>query len=330
MQKEFFERARSRKIAIFSLVFGMVSGGIIGLLTPYFQSLVGTTGWGAYFPGVLFVTSIFLFYLAVTFSTRSENMPVVYDLIIAPENVVAICTSLESDIAKDEREEIRKFSERVGRLRRFFEDREALRVTGIDTLKTESRKVYDGFDFPLNAVQTDSLAEIGEYIDCLEQMQSKVVTRLHETCSICSNNAYKATKHEKGFSLKRKKLSFFRNPLLDISVETNAKHSILYPAFCIVTYFSQNFQDHLSAMQTSSDVLNRLRRDKQLMQLGVRIIPSDELEFWERMHHELNMHLERRQKEVFNELQGLEESIQKQIDALASKKKRKKENAGSA
>lgn len=325
----------------------MVSGGIIGLFLPNLQSFIGGTVWSIYFPLILLSASVVLFFVAVDYSTRSEGMPMVYQVVIAPENFSSICDSLESELGKQDPDKIRVTVEGVRAVRHLFDNRDELRSTGIDILRKESNKVIDGINFPLSDMQTSLVQKLGQYVKFLEQTQNLLINGLKESCSNYSSD-YSTTKKKSGIILRKKRFGRIRNLVLEMTVELNVKHSILCPAYCIITMFPRNFQDYLSKLQLCHDLTGRMRWDKQLSQLGVRFIPSDEFEFWEKFHHEIAFHLDKKQAELLEELKDVQDSvllrlgvsnaqlkdvqdsILKRFDELDTLKQGRKKNVGAA
>ena len=324
---EFFERARSKRNFIAALFFGIISGGIINLLTAYFSSYISNTMLSDYLPWILLLLSVLLFYLALVFLSRSEKMPTVYKVVIAPENVSSICQTLISEIEKESSKEIVELRRHVEELRKFFGDIAALKSAGIDALRVHPRKILNEIKFPMSHTVSSLLGKLGDYVETIEQMQNYLVRQAQEASAIFEDDNHTIKPHRHGFTVEKERRLLLNNPVLDVRIEANVQHSVLSPAFCIVTIFPQDFQSYRYVQKNLEHFLNRLRWYEKSMQLGIRFIPVEEAEFWERIHDEIAQQFDRGKREIVRELQDFEKGLSERIERLVETKSEKEKDA---
>lgn len=324
---DFFERSRSKRNFVASVFFGIIAGGLINLLTPYFSEYVSETIISEFIPWILLFASIALIFMALEFSSRSEKMSIVYEIIIHPENVSSICESLLSEIKGESSEEMEILRQHIKELQNFFEDRRRLKLSGVLELREHLNKLLKPSTISENLTVNSLYCKLGEYLKRIEDMEKYLVDKIKESGVVFKGKDTIIVKHNQGFLIKKKSLLSLRRPVVDISIEPNVENDILVPAFCIVTVFPQEFRNFLSAQRSVHQLLNRLRWFPESMQLGIDIVHTDETLFLDELLNEVKRTVEQSHKKTLLEIESLQRNLDKLNEAMITAKKEKKKNA---
>lgn len=325
---DFFERARSRRSFVASVFFGIVAGGIINLLSPYFSESLSQIEGGFYIPWILLAGAIVLVFVALEFSTRSEGIPLVFKVTVVPENVTSICKTLLSELEHDTSDEAKPVRTSVMDLQRFLEDKERLRVSGLSELTQYMSRIPTAAGVASSIVVNSLLCKLAEYLKFIEQLTDHLTSKTQEAC-VGYFKDFTVAKHSRGCTVRSKSLTRMRRPVLNIDIEANTEDNLLTPSFLVVTMFPQKFQELVAKQNSIGRLLNRLRLYPEFLQLGVSFVGADEAPLLEQIE-DIKHRVESSTQRIIDEFQITQQNLQRTTEIPTEPEKEQKKRARSS
>jgi len=280
---KYYERIRSNKIFLASLILGVIGAGIITLFIEYLPEEVKKS---IFMPILLIIIFFVVFFTAWQFSQKVENIIVRYIISIDPATFDSLKTTIFQTIPIDA-EYKNDIEAIVQNIERVFNDPRVCESANIKLIQQYSQQLLSITPRIHDHAVIAILSEIHEMINNLDILQDSLSESLQSKSNLIKRNNI-IEKIDNGIVLKKKFLRFLKKEVLTITFESYKEKSLLYPVHChteISTFLST--KEYTLLIDDLDNLFRSIISEKKFLELGVQFNLIEDLRYKNRFEQDV-------------------------------------------
>jgi hypothetical protein len=316
LYNKYYERIRSNRNFIATLIFGIIGAGMITLFIEYVLEIIRPSSWWGWMPLFFLISFSILISLAWMFSQRIEKIVTTCYISIDPKTFDSlILTTLqeipESLELKTELETILK------EISRKLNDPIMGEDSDITLIRQYSKKLLDITNHIEDHSTKKIVSTIHDDLNNLDKLCENLIEYFKKNSNIFSPD-YKIDIINNGIALKE---GILGNEVLKIYFIPNLDKSILYPVYSQIERSpSLSPEKFLLIRDKLNYLITKVSLEKDFLKYGIKFKPIEEIKYWNRLEEGFSRPLIREVTNNRDLLEEINESLGKLRDQLSEEK----------